>query len=237
MRGVRDFTDVAGNVARQEFFDWVFSLNWVGSTPNREALDSIGNYYLRASDYGPWSDNPGVGGGRSGNQHLSCRRSFAILATDGEWTAIPDNPPIPPAQPLIQNRTQDPVGAGNGTVTAALATTGPIIQGAGLYANTTYNYDPSVEVQYSSGNGGVTQTLTDVALYWWNRDVRPGVPNAVQQRTNRHRRCVLAEHDDLRGRLWPQRIDGHAGGAAADQPGTGGKLAGGGCFAGGDHGR
>ena len=185
VRGVRDFTDVAGNVARQEFFDWVFSLNWVGSTPNREALDSIGNYYLRASDYGPWSDNPGQGGGRSGDQHASCRRSFAIVATDGEWTAIPESPPIPPAQPLIQNRAPDPVGAGNGTVTAALATTGPTIQGAGLYANTTYSYDPAAELQYSSGNGGVTATLTDVALYWWNRDVRAGVPNAVQKRTNR----------------------------------------------------
>ncbi len=40
-------------------------------------------------------------------------------------------------------------------------------------------------MQYSTGNGGVTQTLTDVALYWWNRDLRPGVPNAVQKRTNR----------------------------------------------------
>ncbi len=70
-------------------------------------------------------------------------------------------------------------------MTAALATTGPQIAGDGLYQNTTYTYDPSVEVQYSTGNGGVTQTLTDVALYWWNRDLRPGVPNAVQQRTNR----------------------------------------------------
>lgn len=185
VRGVRDFTDTPGNPARQQFFDWIFSLNWVGSTPNREALDSIGNYYLRSSDFGPWSDNPGNGGGRSGDQHAACRRSFAILATDGEWTAIPESPNIPPAQPLITNRTPDPVGSGNGTVTGTLATTGPTIAGAGLYQNVTYAYDPSVEVQYSTGNGGVTQTLTDVALYWWNRDLRPSVPNAVQKRPNR----------------------------------------------------
>ena len=185
VRGVRDFTDSPGNVARQQFFDWIFSLNWIGSTPNREALDSIGTYYQRASDFGPWSDNPGIGGGRSGDQHAACRRSFAILATDGEWTAIPENPPVPPAQPLITNRPVDPVGAGNGTVLASLATTGPQIQGSGLYQNTTYNYDPGIEVQYSTGNGGVTQTLTDVALYWWNRDLRPTVPNAVQKRPNR----------------------------------------------------
>ena len=93
--------------------------------------------------------------------------------------------PIPPAQPLITTRAADPVGAGGGTVTASLATTGPQIQGSGLYQNTSYTYDPAVEVQYSTGNGGVTQTLTDVALYWWNRDLRPTVPNAVQKRPNR----------------------------------------------------
>jgi type IV pilus assembly protein PilY1 len=185
VRGVRDFTDSPGNPARQQFFDWIFSLNWVGSTPNREAIDSIGKYYLNSSDFGPWSDNPGNGGGRSGDAHASCRRSFAILATDGEWTAIPESPPVPPAQPLITTRAPDPVGAGNGTVTASLATTGPQIQGAGLYQNDTYNYDPAAEPQYSTGNGGVTETLTDVALYWWNRDLRPAVPNSVQKRPNR----------------------------------------------------
>jgi type IV pilus assembly protein PilY1 len=184
VRGVRDFTDTPGNPDRQQFFDWIFSLNWVGSTPNREAVDSIGTYYTNPSDFGPWSDNPGVGGGRSGDEHAACRRSFTILATDGEWTAIPDSPPIPPAQPLITNRPANPVGGG-GTVTASLATTGPQMQGAGLYQGVTYNYDPAVEVQYSTGNGGVTQTLTDVALYWWNRDLRSGVPNAVQKRPSR----------------------------------------------------
>lgn len=185
VRGVRDFSDTPGNVARQQFFDWIFSLNWVGSTPNREALDSMGKYYMRTSDFGPWSDNPGVGGGRSGNDHASCRRSFAILASDGEWTAIPEVPPVPPAQPLITSRPADPVGAGGGTVTASLATTGPTIPGHGMYALENYTYSPGAEPQFSTGHNGVTQTLTDVALYWWNRDLRPMVPNSVQKRPSR----------------------------------------------------
>ncbi len=185
VRGVRSFTDSQKNDDRQEFFDFLFLLNWVGSTPNREAIDSIGNYYLRSGEFGPWSDNPGKGGGRKGDQQASCRRSFALLATDGEWTAIPEIPNVPPAQPLIEKRNQDPVNAGNGKNTAALATTGPQIQGAGLYKNETYTYDPAAEPQFSNDNFGVTNTLTDVAMYWWDRDLRPDVPNSVQKRPNR----------------------------------------------------
>ncbi|HQR77211.1 MAG TPA: PilC/PilY family type IV pilus protein, partial [Burkholderiaceae bacterium] len=185
VRGVRSFTDSAKNDDRQEFFDFLFLLNWVGSTPNREAIDSIGTYYLRSGEFGPWADNPGKGGGKQGDQHASCRRSFAVLATDGEWTAIPEVKDVPPAQPLIEKRPNDPVNVGKGKNIAALATTGPQIQGAGLYANETYTYDPGKELQFSNDNFGVTNTLTDVALYWWNRDLRPGVPNAVQKRPNR----------------------------------------------------
>ena len=173
------------NDDRQEFFDFLFLLNWVGSTPNREAIDSIGTYYLRSGEFGPWADNPGKGGGKKGDQHASCRRSFAVLATDGEWTAIPEVPNVPPAQPLIENRSPDPVNVGNGKNVAALATNGPQIQGAGLYKNETYTYDPAAEPQFSTDTFGVTNTLTDVALYWWNRDLRPGVPNSVQKRPNR----------------------------------------------------
>jgi len=182
VRGVRPFADTPGNDDRQEFFDWLFQLQWVGSTPNREAMDSIGNYYLRSGDFGPWSDNPGKGGGRKGDQHAACRRSFAVLATDGEWTAIPEVPLKAPAQPLIEKRTPDPVGVGNGSNTAALATTGPTLQGAGMYNSETYTYDPKSEPQFSTDHFGVTGTLTDVVMYWWNRDLRPAVPNSVQKR-------------------------------------------------------
>ena len=185
MRGVRSFTDSAKNDDRQEFFDFLWLLNWVGSTPNREAIDSIGNYYMRSTEFGPWADNPGKGGGKKGDQQASCRRSFAVLATDGEWTAIPEVPNVPPAQPLIENRDNDPVKVGKGKNVDSLATSGPLIQGAGLYKNETYTYDPAKEPQFSTDTFGVTNTLTDVALYWWNHDLRSDVPNSVQKRPNR----------------------------------------------------
>ncbi len=110
VRGVRDFTDVPGNAARQQFFDWTLlvELDRLDSEPGGTRLDR--DVLPAGGDFGPWSDNPGQGGGRSGDQHASCRRSFAILATDGEWTAIPENPPVPPAQPLITTRPGRPRG-------------------------------------------------------------------------------------------------------------------------------
>ncbi len=237
VRGVRDFTDTAGNQERQEFFDWIFSLNWVGSTPNREAIDSMGNYYLGSGDFGPWSDNPGHGGGRSGDQHAACRRSFAILATDGEWTAIPDNPPNPPAQPLITTRAADPVGAGGGTVTASLATTGPHDPGRRAVPEHQLHLRPG-------GRGAVLDQQRRR-----HADVDGCCPVLVEPRPAAHsakrcseaaqpeRRLVLAEHDDLRRRLWPECIDGHACGTCANCGGTGGQLADRRHLAGADHGR
>ena len=42
------------------FFDWLFSLSWVGATPNREAIDSMGRYFSWADNRGAWGATPGT---------------------------------------------------------------------------------------------------------------------------------------------------------------------------------
>ena len=96
VRGVRDFRPTSPD--RQPVFDWLFTLNPVGGTPNREALDAAGRYFSRNDAKGPWSSNPGVGPG-GGSSDLACRRSYTILATDGVWTDYND----PAIQPRITN--------------------------------------------------------------------------------------------------------------------------------------
>jgi type IV pilus assembly protein PilY1 len=76
-RGVRLFT----GTDRAAFFTWLFGAPASGNTPSRRGLNSVGQYYMRTDDRGPWGTNPGVGGGTS----LSCRQSYAILTTDGYW--------------------------------------------------------------------------------------------------------------------------------------------------------
>lgn len=51
------------------------------ATPLRTAIKSVGAYYERTDDKGPWGETPGSTGG---TQH-ECRQNYNILMTDGYW--------------------------------------------------------------------------------------------------------------------------------------------------------
>lgn len=190
VRGVRPFNqvgnpNVAGSIPavnaddrRQEVFNWLFSLRGTGSTPNREALDAVGQYYERTDNKGPWiePDAPTVWStSASAAAHISCRRTYSILITDGEWTNAP----------YVSAAPQQPVlGRGGNTFPTDVTTTmGPAI--AGNPAGLTYQYNPAALPQFST-NGNPTvgsrtadRTLTDVALYYWNQDLRTDLQNNI----------------------------------------------------------
>ncbi|HYF60022.1 MAG TPA: hypothetical protein VEA81_13810, partial [Burkholderiaceae bacterium] len=170
VRGVRTFT--AGTAARTQFFDWLFSLAWVGSTPNREAIDSIGRYFSWPDNRGPWGANPGTA---DAAPQRACRRNFAFLTTDGEWTNVTAG------QPLIEGRS--PPLAGPGTPVEADNVGGPTITGEGPNAGATFTYAPASWPQFTGG-AGQSGTLSDAAIYYWNRDLRPDLPNVMQPITD-----------------------------------------------------
>lgn len=175
VRGVRPFTEVTpppapgANDRRQEVFDWLFSLRAVASTPNREALDSVGRYFQRSDNRGPWIQPNSPASWTSSedpSDHISCRRNYTIMITDGEWTRAPWVPAAP-QQPLVEN---------TGTPLNALSTSGPTITGLG---GRKYTYNPSTEVQFGT-NAGSGGTLTDIALYYWSRDLRTDLVNSIR---------------------------------------------------------
>lgn len=168
VRGVRPFT--VGSSARAEVFDWLFSLAWANPTPNREAIDSMGRYFGRTDNRGPWGAMPGTD---DPAPHLACRRNFALLATDGEWTKVPGQVLISGTGPL----------AGPGTPLEADNTNGPTITGSGSNQGASFTYRPGNWPQFS---GGTSQsgTLTDAAVYYWNRDLRPDLPNVISPTTS-----------------------------------------------------
>lgn len=173
VRGVRPFTEVnpppapGSNDRRQEAFDWLFSLRATGSTPNRESLDAVGRYFQRTDNRGPWiqpADPSSWSSNEDPADHISCRRNYTILITDGEWTNQPAT--NPPQQPLVEDR---------GTPLDALSTSGPSL--TGVAGN--YTYQPTSQPQFST-NAGSGGTLSDITMYYWSRDLRPDLPNNVK---------------------------------------------------------
>jgi type IV pilus assembly protein PilY1 len=136
---------------RKDWFDHLQSANANNGTPLKGALQRAGKYFEDGGSSGPW-------GPESGTNQLSCRQNFAILTTDGYWN---DN-----------TGYSDPVGdsdASDGTkYTSADG------KSTGQY---------KAEAPYSDKNGNAksgtySNTLADVANYYWKRDLR-NLPNNV----------------------------------------------------------
>ncbi|MBT0964000.1 pilus assembly protein [Denitromonas iodatirespirans] len=153
-RGVRDFSDVdqSNNVTnyRSDFFDWLFNQQPTSITPLRLALDAAGQYFERTDSKGPASTTPGVSGGKD----LSCRQNFTILTTDGYWTG----------------------GASSAAQTAAArqnndGTDGAVITGPNNISGQFLAVPPFSDVE--------SDTLADVAAYYWKRDLRTDLTNNV----------------------------------------------------------
>ncbi|HTT09564.1 MAG TPA: PilC/PilY family type IV pilus protein [Burkholderiaceae bacterium] len=188
--GVRDFSGV--NV--QPFFNLLQNHDVAGSTPSGSALMEVGNYFDWKTTggspvaTGPWSNDPGSGL----TQFASCRQSYHVYSTDGYWNenadalfnglAAPaqnaDSTMYPPAaQPPICRDTAAPTGQPtcfryDPTATGALS--GPAFNsfgppGPNNLGNPNNRRFPSPQ----------PETLADIAMYFWYRDLQPGMPNTV----------------------------------------------------------
>jgi type IV pilus assembly protein PilY1 len=118
-------------------------------TPLRRALDDVGQYYFNESTSGPWSSTPGTAGGSI----ATCRQSYAILMTDGYW-----NTGLAPATSTA--------GKADNDSTSGSQITGP--------NGKSYTYTPRSPFSDNRSN-----TLADVAMYYWKTDLLPNIANNV----------------------------------------------------------
>lgn len=105
------------------------------------------------------TDNSGPWGANPGvsdsTPHLSCRQSYTILMTDGYWNGE---------------------GAGTAAATANVdGTGGPTITGPGGKSHTYSAVSPFSD--------GWSNTLADISMYYWKRDLRPDLANEVPTNT------------------------------------------------------
>jgi type IV pilus assembly protein PilY1 len=137
---------------RDDFFDMLYERDVpAAGTPLRTALDAAGQYYSRTNDAGPWGAVPGT---NDTTAHLQCRQSYTILMTDGYWTEG-------------SSYDADTSGARNNVDN----TSGPVNTAPD---GTTYQYTASAPYK-----DGYSNILADVAMYYWNRDLRTDLANEV----------------------------------------------------------
>lgn len=148
--GVKPFS----GADKASFYSSLYEREWVAAnTPLRKALNDVGQYFSRADDRGPWSATPGI---LNTTPHLTCRQSYAILMTDGYWT---DND-ASRASTVAARANVD------GAAGTAITEPGPPPQ--------SFTYTPSTPFTDLHAN-----TLADVAMYYWSRDLRPTLANKV----------------------------------------------------------
>lgn len=152
------------SVTQTAFYTWLDGLTASGGTPLRTALDNAGKYYQNStSNSGPWGSKPwSPPSGEVATDHLSCRRSYTLMITDGFY-----NDPTPPTVGDIDVSTTTPTHKYQLTATT-------------FDSNKTYQYKPGDKTDprnigksdSTTNSGGYSDTLADIAMKYWVTDLR-----------------------------------------------------------------
>jgi len=163
--GVRKF---AGS-DRAAFFDTLYGRAVpAAATPLRRALDDVGKYFERTDNKGPWSKTPGT---EDTTAQAACRQNYSILMTDGYWNGA---------------AASTAAARANVDGTDAAAITGPALQkddgsdycqAPATLAGSTCSYTYTAAAPSSDG---WDNTLADISMYYWGRDLRPDLDNIVR---------------------------------------------------------
>jgi type IV pilus assembly protein PilY1 len=155
---------------KDAFYTWLYArTGTVGGTPSRTALKGVGDYFSRADNKGPWADTPDPTSTGSSTlstsaagdtaairaAHASCRRSFAMLVTDGYYN----------------DSTFSSVSEVDYTALGS-SITGTNSAGQTL----TFSYNGRVN-PYAQNQA---KTLADVAMKYWITDLRTDLANRVK---------------------------------------------------------
>ncbi len=148
------------STTQSNFLTWLYAIVDDGGTPNRVALNKVGQYFQRADDGGPWATTPPLAvpadvtsTAAENTGHASCRRSYALLMTDGYY-----------------NDSFSSVGDVD-TSTAASIT-----------SPSNYTYTGTIGPYADTANGltKYSNSFADVAMKYWVTDLRPNIKNSVK---------------------------------------------------------
>ena len=149
-------------IARFNFWNWIASQTANGTTPLRQALNAVGQYYsgngstTPASNAWDWmTSDPGYSTrGTAGN--IACRQAYTILTTDGFWNG----------------------SYSSATTAGASNTAGPTFTPPPSQQPPYTGYTPVDPFQGGASADG-SPSLADVAMYYWDHDLQTGLDNEL----------------------------------------------------------
>ncbi len=158
-QGVGSYASAAGGV-KDTFFNWLYGLRASSSTPNLTAVDNTGKYYSRTDSDGPWATRPNPN---------STGISNVTASGPGKSEAIASHASCRRSFSMLVTD-----GYWNGTQPST----------AGNADNTGFSIKPAVGPAYVYTPGppyrdSASNTLADLAMYYWGRDLRPDLANRV----------------------------------------------------------
>lgn len=151
---------------KKAFYTWLYSSDTdpTGDTPNRAAIDTVGQYFSRSDSDGPWATVPNaastsattpttiVNTSELPSSHASCRRSNVLLMTDGYWNGSSAG------LTNVDNEAGVAIPPGPNALK-------PVV---------TYTYAPIAPYADVTSN-----TLADAAMAYWKKDLRLDLDNNV----------------------------------------------------------
>lgn len=135
---------------KETWFSHLFNAQGAGNTPLHGALQRAGDYFETDKGMdGPW-------GPEAGDAQLSCRQNFAILTTDGYWNNY---------------SAYTEVGDSDGSSGVEIVS---------VDGERTYTYEPERPFTDTRNLASSrADTLADVAMHYWKRDLRDDLANNV----------------------------------------------------------
>jgi type IV pilus assembly protein PilY1 len=154
---------------RKNFFDWIDALVPRGGTGSHGMMTRAGEYMKAEGALSPYSDDPG----KPTATRSTCRRSFHIFMTDGEYTMFGFNPsPAGLGMPAVGNADGTPRVLPDGVNYMPRA---PYEDGVGALNN------PADWIDLGGGRwkppAAYRPTLADLAFHYWATDLQPNMAN------------------------------------------------------------
>lgn len=151
-----------GGTHRSNFNSWVSSLLPKSTTPSHAMNYIAGEYMKNTGTWGPYAYIPGT----QETPLLSCRKSFQIFMTDGEWNSEDEKVGGQFIQGKAGNADGTTVTLPDGTIYAPYSATDPSEGYTRIYRD---GYGDSSE-----------NTLADFSFKYWATDLQPGIANEVR---------------------------------------------------------